>query len=72
MSWMNKQPALAGLAGVAVGALATLVFDPVMAQMCKWVDEDGSIHYAEQCPDGVEGQHVEIHQGPSEEAVKQD
>ena len=53
------------------GVLAMVIVDVVNAEMCKWVDEDGCIHYAEQCPDDVEGQPVEIHPGPSEEAVKQ-
>lgn len=52
-------------------AFAIVIVNVASAEMCKWVDEDGCVHYAKQCPEGVEGQNVGIQQGPSEEAVKQ-
>lgn len=35
--------------------------------MCKWVDEDGCVHYAEQCPPGVESETVTLQAPPSAE-----
>ena len=56
------------------GALAMVVVDVVNAEMCKWVDEDGCVHYAETCPEGVENTEVEIQAPPSpaqvDEAIK--
>jgi hypothetical protein len=59
------------LARFFCGALATVIFNVANAEMCKWVDEDGCVHYADQCPEGVDGQDEGMHQGPPEEAVKQ-
>lgn len=36
------------------------------AGICKWVDEDGVTHYAEKCPEEVDGQNVEVDSGPSD------
>ena len=36
-----------------------------MADMCKWVDENGVVHYAEACPEGIEGASVKTRPGPS-------
>lgn len=52
---------------VAGCILATTLAGSVAAQMCKWVDENGSVHYAERCPEGVEGERVELQPGPSPE-----
>jgi len=35
------------------------------ADMCKWVDENGVVHYAETCPEGIEGASVKTQPGPS-------
>lgn len=46
-------------------ALRALLVAPLLlasadAQMCKWVDEYGAVHYAEACPEGVGAERVEI------------
>lgn len=47
-------------------SLATVaVAGVVNAEMCKWVDEDGCVHYAEVCPEGVESTKVELQAPPS-------
>jgi hypothetical protein len=39
------------------------------AAICKWVDEDGVVHYAETCPEGLDASEVEIEPPPSQERV---
>jgi hypothetical protein len=39
-------------------------------QFCKWVDENGVSHYAETCPEDVDGQQVNTDPGPSQELVE--
>ena len=39
-------------------------------QMCKWVDQHGTVHYAENCPETTAGESVQIDQGPSLEVIK--
>lgn len=51
------------------GILTMVIFGVVSADMCKWVDEDGCVHYAESCPEGVENTIVEIQAPPSPEQV---
>jgi len=41
----------------------------VNAEMCKWVDENGTVHYAESCPEKVESVEVEIQPPPSQTQV---
>ncbi len=43
---------------------------PLSAQMCKWTDENGTVHYAERCPEGVTGKDIELQEGPTREAVE--
>jgi len=46
---------------IALTPLAT-----AQAQMCKWVAEDGSVHYAKECPEGEDSQKVDLSTtGPS-------
>ena len=71
MSGFTKHSMTIALAGFAAGVIAMLALDPLAAQMCKWVDEDGCVHYAEQCPEDIEGERVELQKGPSEEAVRE-
>jgi hypothetical protein len=47
-----------------------LGFTTLAAQMCKWTDEDGTVHYAEQCPEDVNGKNIELTEGPTREAVE--
>jgi hypothetical protein len=41
----------------------------VNAEMCKWLDEDGTVNYAESCPENVESVKVEIQPPPSQSQV---
>lgn len=47
------------------GVLTIVAVDVVNADMCRWVDEDGCVHYAETCPENVESTIVEIQAPPS-------
>ncbi|MFO1319364.1 MAG: DUF4124 domain-containing protein [Burkholderiales bacterium] len=38
---------------LVVGALAWLAAGPVMADVCRWTDADGRVHYSETPPPGV-------------------
>ena len=38
--------------------------------ICKWVDENGVVHYAETCPEDVNTSDVQIHKPPSQEQVE--
>lgn len=38
--------------------------------ICKWVDENGVVHYAATCPEGVGSTDVQIHEAPSKEQVE--
>ena len=51
------------------GVFAIVVVDVVNAEMCKWVDKDGCVHYAETCPEGIDGIEIEIQAPPSQEQV---
>jgi hypothetical protein len=42
------------------GVVAIAIVDGVKAEMCKWVDKDGCVHYAETCPEGIDGIEIEI------------
>lgn len=50
--------------------MALVIASHSAAQICKWVDEDGVTHYAEKCPEEVNGQEVKIDSGPSETDVE--
>ena len=39
-------------------------------EMCRWVDENGTVHYAEKCPEGVKGSGVRIDPGPTADQVR--
>lgn len=54
----------------ALGLYTLLLASPAWAEMCKWVDELGVTHYAEQCPDNVDAQEVEIRALPSSQQVE--
>lgn len=54
----------------AVFVLGGLVADGAGAQMCKWVDVDGSVHYAEKCPPGVDGSQVQLQAPPTAEEIQ--
>jgi hypothetical protein len=39
------------------------------ADMCKWIDAEGTVHYAERCPEGVEGVTVKTEPPPSRKQI---
>lgn len=57
-----RKTALIGLVSVVLPVAAG-------AQLCKWTDESGSVHYAERCPDNVQSQTLKLEEDPSEERV---
>ena len=42
----------------------------VPAEICRWVDSDGTVHYADECPEGVEGSEVRLDSEPTAEQVR--
>lgn len=58
-----KHLMLTGLIFMA-GAMALVSPHQGHAAMCKWTDKNGTVHYAEQCPEGVENETVEIMAAP--------
>jgi len=58
------------LAVVTAAATILMLAESSRAQMCKWVGEDGSVHYAEQCPEGVDGERVTLQASPSREQAE--
>lgn len=48
---------------------AIVVVGSVSGDLCKWVDEHGTVHYAESCPEGVNSVSVEIESPPSQAQV---
>jgi len=52
------------------GMLAIVVVDVVNAEICKWVDETGCVHYAKECPPGVDAERVEISEKPCVEDIQ--
>jgi len=41
-----------------------------LPQVCKWVDEEGVTHFAEKCPEGIEGVVIGIEAPPPRERVE--
>ena len=54
---------------VLCGLLALVLSSLARAELCKWVDETGCVHYAEQCPPGVDSKTVEIKASPPSEGI---
>jgi hypothetical protein len=44
---------------------------PGVAEFCKWVDENGVVHYADTCPENVDSAKVETAAPPSQSQVKE-
>jgi len=65
MSYSNAPWLTAFLCSV----LAMGIVDSANAKMCKWVDENGCVHYAETCPEGVKSTNVEIQRPPAKTQV---
>ena len=47
------------------------LFTPETAAICKWVDQDGVVHYAETCPEEVDATAVKIQPPPTQEKVEE-
>ena len=45
---------------------AFAVMDVASGDLCKWVDENGTVHFAESCPEDVNSETVEIQPPPSQ------
>jgi len=67
MIWTANQSLFTGMWPIVFGLLGLLIFESVTAQMCKWFDENGVSHYAEQCPEGIEGEQLILDEGPSKQ-----
>ena len=52
-----------GFGQLAVLALLALFSLPGQAQLYKWVDEDGNVHYSDKVPEGTKGAQVTTSQG---------
>ena len=59
-------------ATVAGSALVLLLgaSAPGAAEFCKWVDDEGVVHFAENCPENVDGSTVRTPPPPSEAEVE--
>jgi len=64
-SWLTRHFAICAPALAAL-ALASLS----QADICKWVDENGVTHYAEQCPEQEDAIQVEIPPPPAVQSVE--
>jgi hypothetical protein len=43
--------------------------DGAPGEICKWQDESGTVHYAEECPEEIESARVEIQPPPSQARI---
>lgn len=50
--------------------LVLLVAKPPIAEVYKWVDENGNVHYGDCPPENCKPEEVEIAPGPSEEEIR--
>ncbi len=52
----------------AIGVMSLLVLagTACAGEMCKWVDEDGCVHYAASCPPGVESEKLALPAPPTD------
>ena len=46
--------------GAAAMVLVLCTVSAQSAELCKWVDENGTVHYATECPESVEGDSVSV------------
>ncbi len=47
------------ISSLCIAALfGALLFEPAMARMYKWVDEDGQVHYSQQPPMDKKSEHI--------------
>lgn len=57
-------------AALLVGVLVLTHLTGLKAEICKWMDENGGVHFAETCPEGVQATHVELQPPPSRSQVE--
>ncbi len=56
---------------LTASACASLLASPIQAGICKWVDDDGVTHYAEQCPEDADAAEIEIQAPPSPQQLEE-
>ena len=67
---MGTKSTVVLMAGMAIYWGAVTCCPLAAQQMCKWVDEHGTVHYAEKCPEAADGESIQMEQGPSPEAIE--
>lgn len=60
---------MSGFIKLALLAILLILITPESAAICKWVDEDGIVHYAENCPEDSDSSEVRIKAPPSQEQI---
>lgn len=55
---MSIQKSVNGI--IAVGLFVAWLTPAPAAELCKWVDENGTVHYAETCPDSLDAGAVTV------------
>jgi len=66
--WIIFQNLVAISVAVATGLLAC---DVALGEYCKWTDENGVVHYAEECPENTATEQVEIQPSLSQDRVQE-
>ena len=56
---------------LAVLLILLVISRPGVAEFCKWVDENGVVHYAETCPENAAGTAIETQTPPSQAQVNE-
>jgi len=64
---MNPAPGTGQWVRWVGAALLCCSIPPAAAQVCKWVDENGTVHFAETCPKGQPGEQVPLPETPSDQ-----
>ena len=47
-----------------------MAWTPDSVAMCKWTDKNGTVHYAEKCPDVENSTRIEIEPPPTQEQIE--
>lgn len=66
--WSNLQNLVAISVAIATGLL---VCEIALGEYCKWTDENGVVHYAEECPENTETEQIEIQPSLSQDRVQE-
>ncbi|MFC1775747.1 DUF4124 domain-containing protein [Pseudomonadota bacterium] len=66
--WAIFQNLIVIPAAIATGLLACEV---ALGDFCKWTDENGVVHYAEECPENTQTEQVEIQPSLSREDIQE-